>query len=515
MLARPAPFDSGEMRHDEAVTAAILGARDVDLLRAAVDGYTVDAVSTAIGPVGQAALGRGDLDGLARAVPGDGPLATLVRLFLLGRPVDAGAAGAALHPLPLERAVAAGLVRTSGDSVRALIEVRPYAAGPHDWWVVSDFGSDVRGGPLQPDHVLGIGAASLTLAQATPRTPAGRALDIGTGCGVQALHLGTHAGHVVATDVSYRALQLAATTAALSGQSWELRHGSLLEPARDERFDLVVANPPFVVSDGTGRYDYRDSGLHGDEICRALVTGLPGVLADGGTAQLLANWIIPADRPWQERVGGWLAGRGCDAWVWQREVAEPGEYVAMWLRDAGEAPGTPAWSQQYDAWLDWFAAAGVAAVGMGLITLWRTAAADPVLVLEDVPQPVEQPVGAHLPAWIERQRWLRATSDEQMLAASLAPAPGLVRERSDLIGPDGWAAASTRLRQSHGMRWDIEADDAITALVAGCNGWTSLRAPLQVLAAALGRPLDEVTAAALPVVRDLVARGFLAPAELS
>ncbi len=86
-----------------------------------------------------------------------------------------------------------------GDSVRAAVEVRPYgeAVSTDPWWVVSDFGSDVRPGPLEPDHVLGIGAASLSLAGATIRTPVGRALDIGTGCGVQALHLNGHAdrGH--------------------------------------------------------------------------------------------------------------------------------------------------------------------------------------------------------------------------------------------------------------------------------------------------------------------------------
>jgi methylase of polypeptide subunit release factors len=455
-------------------------------------------------------LGRGDLAGLARCVSGDGRLETLVRLFLLGIEVPEAAARRAMHPLPLEAARAAGLFCLSGGAARALLDVRPYAAGSTDWLVVSDFGADVRGAPLAADHVLGIGAAALTLAQATPRNAVRRALDIGTGCGVQALHLGTHAAGVIATDVSRRALQFAATTAALSGQAWELRLGSLLEPVRDgERFDLVVANPPFVISDGARRYDYRDSGLRGDALCEELATGLPAVLAENGTAQLLANWIIPADRPWQDRVGAWFTGRGCDAWVWQREVAEPAEYVAMWLRDAGGSPGTAAWTRRYDTWLDWMATAGVAAIGMGLITIWRSGAADPVLVLEDVPQPVEQPAGAHLPAWIARQRWLATTTDEQLLAAALTPAPGLVRDRSDLLGPGGWALASARLRQSYGMRWEVDVDEPVAALVAGCDGATPLLTPLRLLAAALGRPAAEVVGAALPVVRDLVSRGFL------
>jgi methyltransferase family protein len=509
------------MRHDGSMRAGLLDDRQVGLLREALAEYTVDGVHDLVGLAGQAALARGDLTGLARHLTGGTRLDTLGRLFLLGTHVPEAAARAALHPLPLEEAVAAGLIGPSGAGVRALLDVRPHAqhqstgAGTADWWVVSDFGSDVRGGPLPTDHVLGIGAASLTLAQATPRTPVGRALDVGTGCGVQALHLGSHAGSVVATDISPRALALAATTAALSGQAWDLRPGSFLDPVDGEQFDLVVANPPFVVSPGTGGYDYRDSGLSGDAVCEHLVRAIPAVLSEHGTAQLLANWIIPADRPWQDRLADWLSGSGCDAWIWQREIAEPAEYVALWLRDAGERPGSARWVQKYDDWLDWFAATDVVAIGMGLITLWRTGATDPVVVLEDVPQPVEQPAGAYLPDWLARQRWLAERADSEVLTAAFTAAPGIVLDRSDLLGPEGWAPATARLRQSYGMRWELETDDAVAALVAGCDGRAPLHRPVSVLAAALGRPVDEVAQAVLPVVRDLIGRGFLLPAGSS
>jgi hypothetical protein len=340
-------------------------------------------------------------------------------------------------------------------------------------------------------------------------------LDIGTGCGIQALHLGRHAHQVVATDVSERALRMAATTAALSGQRWELRTGSLLEPVAADRFDLVVANPPFVVSAGTPGYDYRDSGLAADGVCEALVRGLPGVLAPHGTAQLLANWVIDGERAWDERLAGWLAGSGCDAWVWQREVAEPADYVTLWLRDAGETPGSLRWNRRYDAWCDWFDGAGIAAVGMGLITLWRTDRADPIVVCEDVPQAVEQPVGRVFPEWIERQRWLSDVDDAALLAAVLRPADDLVRDRADLLGPDGWTPASAHLRQSHGMRWSVEVDDAIAALVAGCDGSTPLERPVALLALALRRPPADIAEAVVPVVRDLVGRGLLVPVVAS
>lgn len=125
---------------------------------------------------------------------------------------------------------------------------------------MSDLDSALRDGAVRRDHVLGIGGASVSLARAVVRNPVERALDLGTGCGIQALHLDAHCADIVATDTNERALTLAAATARLNGMSWDLRCGSLFEPVDGERFDLIVSNPPFVVGAGARDYIYRDSG---------------------------------------------------------------------------------------------------------------------------------------------------------------------------------------------------------------------------------------------------------------
>ena len=507
------------LREDGPVTtpAPLFGDADLDVLRAALADFTTDEVHDTLGPIGRAAQERGDVTGAERELPADDDLATLVRLFLLGLPVPQAEAASVLGDLSdAGRALLLDPGPEPGeDRVRARLEIRPYGEDARvDWWVVSDFGSDVRPGPLADDHVLGIGGASLNLAQATIREPVESALDIGTGCGIQALHLARHAQRVVATDLSLRALRLAATTAALSGTAWELRQGSLLEPVTGQTYDQIVANPPFVVSPGwargTGGHDYRDSGLSGDEVSRTLLDGIPRLLRPGGSATLLANWIVPPDGDWAGRVGGWLEGSRCDAWVWQREVLGPGEYVSLWLRDAGELPGTERWRASYEQWVRWFEHHGIPAVGMGLVTLWRTEAAE-IIRCEDVPQAVQQPAGAHLPAWLHRQRWLATHTDDALLGSRLTACRDLIRERNDVHSPHGWTPATVRLRQSHGARWELDSDDSIAALVGACTGEVPLRLVLDVLAATLDAATDEVTAAAVPVVRDLVARGFLEP----
>jgi hypothetical protein len=499
-------------------TEPLLDAAGLGALRVALDEFTGEAVHDALGLVGRAAQERGDVEGALRELAGDDRVSTLVKLFLLGGAVPADDATAALDPL--SPAEATKLIESTDGHSRARYEIRPYSEdGGPDWLVVSDFGSDVRPGPVADDHVLGIGGASLTLAQSTMRPPVRRALDIGVGSGVQSLHLARHATSVTATDLSRRALRMAATTAALSSVTWDLRQGSLLEPVADETFDLIVANPPFVVSPGllpgAGGHEYRDSGMVGDGVCRALIRGIPSRLNPGGSASLLANWIVPSDGDWAARLGEWLSGSACDAWIWQREVLSPGEYVTLWLRDAGERPGSPAWIAKYEHWVAWFERTEVVAVGMGLVTLWKPVVdGGTILVCEDVPQAVQQPAGTHLPAWIARQRWLRDTSDRALLDAVFLPAPDLIRARFDLH-QDGWQRARIELRQSHGMRWELETDDAIARLVGACDGQLPLRIAVEVLASSLDMSADELGELAIPAIRDLISRGFLEPAQLS
>jgi methylase of polypeptide subunit release factors len=115
------------------------------------------------------------------------------------------------------------------------------------------------------------------------------------------------------------ALAMARLTSALNEVAYEVRDGSLQEPVAGERFDLIVSNPPSVVSPGTDDpLVYRDSGLPGDEVVRRVVSQSSHHLNEAGWCQVLANWAHRRGEDWQERVERWIPG-DCDAWVLQRE----------------------------------------------------------------------------------------------------------------------------------------------------------------------------------------------------
>ncbi|MGO1798615.1 MAG: DUF7059 domain-containing protein, partial [Microbacterium gubbeenense] len=182
------------------------------------------------------ALGRGVREPLLRAIDGDsGALATLGRLFVLGMPQPSASVAQALPRLGVDGLVALGLARVAGADVVPAAVVRPQsfvdADGIGEWWIASDLDELALGTELPADHVLGVGGASRTLAELVVPVPVSRALDLGTGCGIQALLVSRHAGEVVSTDISARALAFAALNARLNGVgNVTFRQGSMFEP---------------------------------------------------------------------------------------------------------------------------------------------------------------------------------------------------------------------------------------------------------------------------------------------
>ena len=473
----------------------------------AAAGFTLDAVSARLGETALAALGRNTTLAADLALGrDDDPQATLIRLWVLGLPVSRKAAQTALATLP--ELLAAGLVRQSDtNTIIATIEVKPYGWGSSAGWICCDQTplDHVRTSPPD-DFVLGASPASTTLAQLTVRREVGRALDLGTGCGIQALHLSDHVGEIVATDLNPRALDLARLTLGLNGVEADLRLGSLYQPVAEDTFDLIVTNPPYVMTPpGESHLVYREGGFESDGLMRSVVTGAPARLRDGGLLQIVGNWAITADQPWSERLAGWITPTGCDALVLCREVLDPCEYVELWLADAGLA-GSPGYRDAYRRWLDYFGAHGIVGVGMGWISLRRAGRADPVVRIEDWPHAVAQPVGDAIGAFFDAADWL-ADDDDTLLATRFAAVPGLVQETYGVPG-----AADPEhlvLRQTTGLCRAAEAGTALAAVVGACDGELPLGVLIDAVASLLDLPAANTRAELVPQVRDLVAQGFL------
>jgi SAM-dependent methyltransferase len=452
--------------------------RVVEVLEEA--GWSSAALDELLGPNHRTHLDRDELSPLLRRTRGGTALEQLARAFVLGAPVESG-----LLPDSWTR------------DGRVVTRLQAVAHGGQDVTVPHDAGSAAA--TVHPEQVLGVGAASLTLAAATPRTKVQRVLDLGTGAGIQAVLAAGHASTVVATDRNPRAVSFTRLAAALNGQHVDARAGDLLEPVAGELFDLVVSNPPFVISPGR-RYTYRDAGYDGDEVCRRLVRDLPTVLAPGGHAVLLVNWLHLEGEDGDERIRSWFDGTGCDGWVVQRELAAPEDYVTAWLRDTDETQ----FDALYDDWVE--ALSGVDAVAFGLVALHRrTDGRAPQVTLDEVVQPTAATWGEEVVAHFARRELLEG----DLLRQKLLLRPDVRLHQVATRTEDGWRADNQLLQQEAGLRWTGGVDLYGATLLAACDGTQPLEGLLAVLAASVGLSVAEATEQVLPVVRQLVSQGFL------
>lgn len=532
-------------------------------------GWGVEAVAALLGEVADAALRREIRLPALRAVraalaagPAPLPVAVLTALFMLGEPVPAIALDAALPRTTAAGAAAVGLVSEPDETgcVRALVDLRPHEAvddaGEVRWWVASDLGELVTGRALAPDHVLGVGGAGLTLAGLTPRTRVGTALDLGCGCGIQTLYLLRHAEHVVATDISARALAFTAFNAVLAGVSvtgapgagsdiapssgldseadgpsetavdpgsgtgrLELLRGSLLEPVVGRRFDLIASNPPFVLTPpavreaGLPLMEYRDAG---GPILPGLVAGLGEHLEPGASAVMLGNWEHRGAGSWRDAVAAWLP-EGLDAWILERELQDPVEYATMWLRDGGLTPerDPEAFDAALEAWIDDFEARDVRGVGFGYLIVHRPRRPrEPWRLLEEVTTSGQGVLGPHIAEVLEVRERLAGLDDDAV--ADLCPllAPDVTEERHLIPG----AAEPTviLLRQGGGLGRTLQASTAVAALAGVADGELSVGQVASAVAA-----LSELNAAdeaalraeMVDAARHLLTTGFLRPGK--
>ncbi len=476
--------------------------------------YDADGVLDLLGVDAHAALGRAEPVPVRRACRDAGELGTLIRLLLLDDACPRSEVAAALGPVEVDAAVAVGLLHTDGDDVRAAIDVRPLDSGHGTRWLFSDLDGAMRPTTIAPDHVLGVGQASLSLLRATVE-PAGRVLDLGTGCGVQAVHALSSADHVTATDITARSLAMTRAGLAVNDiapDRYDLRTGPWFSPVGSQRFDRIVANPPFVVGPPTVTHSYRDSGLDLDGASELVVSGAADHLTDGGTACMLASWVITGD-DWRDRVASWIPDHGVDAWVVQRDVADPALYVGTWLRDAGYDPRSGAGAALADDWLAHFERSGVEGIGFGFVFL-RSTGEPTDLMAEELSHAIDDPLGPEASDYLDRVAWLR-TADLQ--TSRFSSADGIALEQVSTLSAGsaadgvGWGEVVARLHRTDGPRWTHEIDSWGRSLVAG------LRAdglPLQdvatLLAAATGE--EPPSGAIEGFVSALVRHGLLLPA---
>lgn len=174
-----------------------------------------------------------------------------------------------------------------------------------------------------------------------PSEPCDTFLDLCAGTGVAALHASKNfAHHAFAFDIAERSTAFAEWNRRLNCiPNMTCATGDLFEPARESRFDRIVAHPPYVPV-LQPRYVYHDGGEDGEQIIRRIIAGVPGYLQPGGLYYQLAMVSDREDQPFETRVRQWLGDEAndFDVAVFPLNSLDPEDYAVRVVLHSANAP---------------------------------------------------------------------------------------------------------------------------------------------------------------------------------
>ena len=468
-------------------------------------GYAGDAVPAALGtpPVTGKAHIRDDMPLYLRRLERPTPLNTFIKLFVLTQPVSEAEARDAFAPLSLDQIEALGLLSRVPAGLRATLRLSAYSG------LILAHDSYDRRGDVNEDHVLDVNPTTRTLAGLMVRRPARAALDIGTGCGVIALLAARFSERVVGVDTNQRALNLAGFNAALNDiRNVEFREGSLFDPVRGERFDMIACNPPYVISPES-RYIFRDGNRRGHGMCEEVVRRLPDHLEAGGYASVLCNWGIGAGEDWSAPLRRWVSPSSCDAWLLCNGTQDSLTYAAAW--NAG--PDRGAYEDALERWTAYHRELGFDEIGIGAVVLRRRASGTGWVRTDRFPEGPLDPDDSLIQRIFDNQDLLSALdTDEALLAHAFVPAPHRLEQTLSLSN-GRYVAGDSQVELSAGMRFRGGVDPYTIHLLTCCDGRRTLAEIADDLTSKSTTDPADVRRGAAVISRRLVSLGFLVPAQ--
>jgi 16S rRNA G966 N2-methylase RsmD len=431
------------------------------------------------------------------------PFHRLVTLFFLGRPVDSERTSAMLPSGFLDLCVECGLLQRQHDVLAPLALVVPF----EDWLLAADLlQSDSRN---DQHRVPTLSQPAMHLLSFSIRQSARTTLDLCGGCGLHGIVASRFSDQVLSSDLNPQAKAFVEFNCALNGcENLEALTGDMFAPVQGRKFDLILSNPPFVISPSE-RATFRDNAFELDGFLEDMLLNVPEYLEEGGFFQATCEWVQVRGQDWRDRFRAWLRCSGCDAWVVEANRLLPNSYAKNRLREMTADPlqlatGLESWNRYYHD-------REVEAIYGGLVFLRRREGAN-WLDVTQLSQSVSEPIGeAVLQGFASRDLLFSADGDQALLDCRLQVATGLRQEEVSQWQDGGWQPESITLRIEDGLPVTIGVDKHLRDLIGLFDGTRTTEPVLDEFAKNLGMPADAAQTQSLQVVRQFIHSGILVP----
>ncbi|HVN07128.1 MAG TPA: methyltransferase [Bryobacteraceae bacterium] len=424
----------------------------------------------------------------------------ILRLFFLNVPVTAAHAESLVPASIVAALVESGmLVRGAGGTLSSTVMLTPC----DECLFAADRPARLDSHP--PDLVIWPNPTTRLLHQFTIRRPSRATLDLGSGCGIQAIFAAAHSETVVATDLNLRAEEFTRFNAWLNGvANIECLTGDTFGPVRNRQFDLIVANPPFFVTPSSDQI-YCENQMELDQYCRRIAREAPAHLNEGGYLQMVCEWVAERGQSWQDRLREWIADSGCDAWVFRGYVRDTAGYARERIRQT--APDES--GETLQRWLDYYRERGVAEIHGGIVAMRRRSGPNWVR-FEEMPLDPNQPFGeAVCHAFASIDQLEQHGSDDELLAAHLRLYPDTQLDQQFRQSGGRWQTRGMALRFTGGIPGSMRLEPMVADFLGGMDGSTTLAELIEGFARKAAAPPEVVQRECLSVIRRLMERRFI------
>lgn len=464
-------------------------------------GFTDSTIGDFTGKPGQETARAEDVCLVMRETGGGSPLGAMVRLFVMGFPVDPDELEASVGGAFVDTLKTMGLISIREERIKGLVQIQPFRKVLFAYDPPTRFQSS--------EYVMGPAQSSVTLANMTVRRPARRALDLGCGCGVHALLAADHSDSVLAVDMNPRAVMYSLFNALLNRiDNIDVSVGDMFEPIDDGPFDLVTTNPPFVISpDST--FTYRDSPLKADGVTRSAALKGASLLGPGGYCSIIGDWAHLEDTDWKGRIRSWFSGAGCDVWVLRTASFRPKAYASNWIGHT-ETGSIDERLESFSRWMAYYEEESIVQIDAGMMVIRKRGDGDGWFEVREAPGRMLGSCSDSIVRFFKVQDWLVGTGgDERLLGAKLKLSERTELNQTFAVTKRGWATRKSTLRVREGFAYEGNVEEMVVEVLPTFNGERTVGIILARLAEVVELDLEELTPSMLRVVRAMLEQGVL------
>lgn len=431
------------------------------------------------------------------------PQHCLATLFFLGQSYDKTIASTVLPDRLLEMCIASHLLVQSNETLTPHAVLVPVGE--------LFLAADTHGAVSREDghYVPTLNQPALHLGSYAIRRPAKRTLDLCGGFAFHGMIASEFSDTVVTTDLNPRSKEFAEFNASLNDCSnLTALTGDMFAPVSGQTFDLILCNPPFVISPSVSA-TFRENPMELDGFVQQMIANAPDYMSDDGYFQTVCEWAEFDGEDWKDRIRKWTDGNGCDVWVIHANRQLPMSYAQGRVRemtDDGESLETG-----YALWDQYFTDRKVTAIHGGLIFMRRRDGEnwfDTTQIAQSVDQPISDSI---LSGFASRDVAFASVSDsgQTLLNSFVSVTEGLHQDRQSTWSNHQWEHESITLRIDHGVPVTIGVDANIAAMIESFDGQKSVADTLEVFGERLGLSKESAERQGIPMVRQLLRSGIL------